>query len=67
MQTMNKYFGFLTILLFPMPGVVAVAQDGGKVELKKGDRILFFGDSLTYLAGIEGPKKYVTKGYVRIV
>jgi lysophospholipase L1-like esterase len=38
-----------------------------KVELKKGDRILFFGDSLTELAGKEEPKKYVTKGYVRIV
>ena len=38
-----------------------------KVELKKGDRIIFFGDSLTALAGQEEPKKYVTKGYVRIV
>ena len=38
-----------------------------QVELKKGDRILFFGDSLTYLAGKEEPKKQVTKGYVRIV
>ncbi len=38
-----------------------------KVELKKGDRILFLGDSLTYLAGKEEPKKHVTKGYTRIV
>src|SRR5687767_2085579 len=39
-----------------------------RVELKKGDRIIFFGDSLTALAGIDGPKdKGVTKGYVRIV
>ena len=38
-----------------------------KIELKKGDRILFFGDSLTELAGREEPKKLVTKGYVRIV
>jgi lysophospholipase L1-like esterase len=38
-----------------------------KVELKKGDHILFFGDSLTALAGKEEPKTYVTKGYVRIV
>ena len=38
-----------------------------KVELKKGDRILFFGDSLTALAGQEAPKPHVTKGYVRIV
>src|SRR5437660_461233 len=38
-----------------------------KVELKKGDRIIFFGDSLTSLAGEEKPKDKVTKGYVRIV
>jgi lysophospholipase L1-like esterase len=38
-----------------------------KVKLKKGDRILFFGDSLTELAGNEEPKQHVTKGYVRIV
>ena len=38
-----------------------------KVELKKDDRIIFFGDSLTALAGQEQPKVHVTKGYVRIV
>jgi lysophospholipase L1-like esterase len=38
-----------------------------KIELKKGDRIIFFGDSLTALAGQEAPKKYVSRGYVRIV
>jgi lysophospholipase L1-like esterase len=38
-----------------------------KVELKKGDHIIFFGDSLTALAGEEQPKQHVTKGYVRIV
>jgi lysophospholipase L1-like esterase len=38
-----------------------------QVELQPGDRILFFGDSLTELAGKEAPKQYVTKGYVRIV
>jgi lysophospholipase L1-like esterase len=38
-----------------------------KVELKKGDRIIFFGDSLTALAGKEEPKNQVTKGYIRIV
>lgn len=38
-----------------------------KVKLKQGDRIIFFGDSLTALAGQEEPKKYVTKGYVRLV
>jgi lysophospholipase L1-like esterase len=38
-----------------------------KIELKKGDKIVFFGDSLTELAGREAPKEHVTKGYVRIV
>jgi isoamyl acetate esterase len=38
-----------------------------QVELKKGDKIIFFGDSLTELAGKEAPKQHVTKGYVRIV
>lgn len=38
-----------------------------QVTLKKGDRIVFFGDSLTYLAGKEEPVKSVSKGYVRIV
>ena len=38
-----------------------------KVELKTGDRIIFFGDSLTALAGQEAPKEHVKKGYVRIV
>ena len=38
-----------------------------QVTLKKGDRIIFFGDSLTYLAGKEEPKAHVTKGYVSIV
>ena len=64
---MNKCFNFLVLLLFPITWSAAVAQDNRKVELKKGDRIVFFGDSLTYLAGKEEPKKQVTKGYVRIV
>ena len=38
-----------------------------RVALKDGDRIIFFGDSLTALAGQEAPKQHVTKGYVRIV
>src|SRR5262245_49359894 len=38
-----------------------------QVELKNGDRIIFFGDSLTNLAGEEKPKEHVSKGYVRIV
>ena len=35
-----------------------------QVELKQGDRIIFFGDSLTNLAGEEQPKEQVMKGYV---
>ena len=38
-----------------------------QVELKQGDRIIFFGDSLTNLAGEEKPTEHVKKGYVRIV
>lgn len=47
----------------------ALADDPAarQIELKKGDRVLFFGDSLTELAGREAPKEHVTKGYVRIV
>jgi lysophospholipase L1-like esterase len=38
-----------------------------QVELKKDDRIVFLGDSLTFLGGKEEPKQHVTKGFVRIV
>src|SRR5262245_55889873 len=50
-------------------GTITAADDPAemKVELKKGDFIIFFGDSLTALAGQEAPKEHVTKGYVRIV
>jgi lysophospholipase L1-like esterase len=50
-------------------GAVAAEDDPatGTVELKKGDHVLFFGDSLTELAGKEAPKQHVNKGYVRIV
>jgi isoamyl acetate esterase len=55
-------------LLFSVPAVAAAEDPAEKtVELKKGDRIIFFGDSLTELAGKEEPKKFVTRGYVRIV
>ncbi len=50
--------------------LVALADEdvaSRQVELKQGDRILFFGDSLTNLAGEEKPKEHVSKGYVRIV
>jgi lysophospholipase L1-like esterase len=54
----------LALLLAFTPGDDPTTR---QVELKQGDRIIFFGDSLTSLAGQEAPKKYVTKGYVRIV
>src|SRR6266446_4510755 len=38
-------------------GAADDGQAARPVTLKKGDRILFFGDSLTYLAGKEEPKK----------
>ena len=63
---MKKTTSLALFLTFLVSGPV-VAQDNRQVELKKGDRILFFGDSLTYLGGKEEPKKFVTKGYVRIV
>jgi lysophospholipase L1-like esterase len=55
-------------LLFAV-SLVAAGEDQAekKVTLKNGDRIIFFGDSLTYLAGKEEPAKFVSKGYVRIV
>src|SRR5436190_1596799 len=35
------------------PAAAAEDSTDRKIELKNGDRILFFGDSLTYLAGME--------------
>jgi len=64
---------FLSLLALPalvlafVPVSAADEVADRQVELKKGDKIIFFGDSLTALAGQEEPKKYVTKGYVRIV
>jgi lysophospholipase L1-like esterase len=56
------------VLLLSLPRVVAADDVADRqVTLKKGDRIIFFGDSLTALAGQEKPEKIVTKGYVRIV
>ena len=43
--------------LFLVPGVL-VAAEGDKVPLKKGERIVFLGDSIT-AAGV-GSKGYVT-------
>ena len=60
----------LSAFLLPSASLAASAEEdwaAKQVELKKGDRIIFFGDSLTNLAGEEKPKEHVTKGYVRIV
>ena len=60
----------LSAFLLPSASLAALAEEdlaAKQVELKKGDRIIFFGDSLTNLAGEEKPKEHVTKGYVRIV
>jgi lysophospholipase L1-like esterase len=56
-------------LLHVTCSAVAADEDlaAKQVELEAGDRIIFFGDSLTELAGQEAPKEHVTKGYVRIV
>jgi lysophospholipase L1-like esterase len=51
-------------------GLSALVAEGpvpAWIVLKKGDHVLFFGDSLTALAGTDSPKKHVSKGYVRIV
>ncbi len=60
----------LAVLMLAFVSLVARAEEdlaGKQVELKKGDRIIFFGDSLTNLAGEEKPKELVMRGYVRIV
>jgi len=67
MRRFAAAMGLLAGLTFATPGLTGADEADRQVELKKGDRILFFGDSLTYLAGKEEPKKNVTKGYVRIV
>jgi len=61
----------LTMLGILSAALVASAAESdpatAKISLERGDRIIFFGDSLTALAGKEEPKEHVTKGYVRIV
>jgi lysophospholipase L1-like esterase len=58
----------LSVGLLAAPlGTAGEGPTDRKVVLKNGDRIIFFGDSLTALAGTEQPKKFVTRGYVRIV
>lgn len=55
------------LLATPLSALAVEDLADQKIELKKDDRIIFFGDSLTALAGTEEPKTHVTKGYVRIV
>jgi len=60
----------LATLVLITPAIIRAADDdfaNQKVTLKKGDHIIFFGDSLTEMAGKEVPKDMVTRGYVRIV
>src|SRR5262245_28458114 len=60
---------FFTAIIAISAGVARGQDDpaSATVTLKAGDSIIFFGDSLTSLAGQEAPKEHVTKGYVRIV
>src|SRR5262245_9869348 len=62
----RRLYSLAWLLLF-VPVAAAGYSPDRQIELKKGDRILFFGDSLTELAGNEQPKKFVGKGYIRIV
>jgi len=55
------------LVVFVSAAVLPAGETTKQVTVKDGDRILFLGDSLTYLGGKEEPKKHVTKGYVRIV
>jgi lysophospholipase L1-like esterase len=60
----------LSLVLLLSPTLASLADEGSgqkRIGLKMNDRIIFFGDSLTNLAGEEKPKEHVRKGYVRIV
>ena len=59
----------IALCILMAPALVSAQEiPNRQVPLKKGDRILFFGDSLTYLAGKDEPTKQgVTKGYVKLV
>src|SRR5437762_2627458 len=62
-------FGVLEAMS-PLPAADPKELDGHlkkQIEVQKGDRIIFLGDSLTFLGGKEEPKQHVTKGFVRIV
>lgn len=55
------------LLLAAMAVAIRPVCANDKVALKKGDRILFFGDSLTFYGGTDAPKNHVTTGYVKLV
>lgn len=67
MFTRHCFLLFSAALLIVTAARAADDVAGATVTLKKGDSIIFFGDSLTELAGREAPKEHVTKGYVRLV
>ena len=64
---MLKRFVISLIALGSLTLTLSAGDAPKQVTLKEGDHIIFFGDSLTQLAGQEAPKQHVTKGYVRIV
>lgn len=67
--TMTAVRHLLLAAAFANAASVGLADEipNRQIELKKGDRILFFGDSLTQLGGQDAPKPHVTKGYVKLV
>lgn len=71
MNSLRFTYHPLAVFLF-LPLVtpfLALAEDQAarQLALRTGERIIYFGDSLTNLAGEEMPKEHVKKGYVRIV
>ena len=62
-----KVVGLVLGLVLTLTALAQENLEDRRVSLQAGDRIIFFGDSLTALAGQEAPKQHVTKGYVRIV
>ena len=62
-------FSLATLVLLSAPLSARAEEElaAKQVELKQGDGIIFFGDSLTSLAGEEKPQEHVAQGYVRIV
>src|SRR3954463_14222580 len=59
---------FAALLLALAPAVRAAADDPAKkqIELKKGDKVIFFGDSLTALA-VKDRRVPEGKGYIPLV